>query len=62
MNTAMLCNRISQTLGIHLLRLVKVPGKEPVYLMELEEGRIEFDVAKLISQKSRRSGARRESG
>jgi hypothetical protein len=48
----MLCNRISQQLGVHLLRLVKVPGKEPVYLMELEEGLIEFDVAKLISQKA----------
>ena len=49
---AMLCNRISQELGVHLLRLVKVPGKEPVYLMELEEGRIEFDVAKLLCQKA----------
>ena len=48
----MLCNRISQELGVHLLRLVKVPGKEPVYLIELEEGRIEFDVAKLLCQKA----------
>jgi hypothetical protein len=49
---AQLCDRISQILGVHILRIVKVPGKEPVYLMELEEGRIEFDVAKLISLKA----------
>jgi hypothetical protein len=49
---AQLCDQISQILGVHILRLVKVPGKEPVYLMELEEGRIEFDVAKLTSQRA----------
>ncbi len=48
----MLCDRISQLLGVSLLRLVKVPGKEPAYLMELENGRIEFDIGKLVSQKS----------
>jgi hypothetical protein len=49
---AQLCDRVSQILGVHILRLVKVPGKEPVYLMELEQGRIEFDVAKLTSQRA----------
>ena len=49
---AQLCDQISQILGVHILRLVKVPGKEPVYLMELEAGRIEFDVAKLICQRA----------
>jgi hypothetical protein len=49
---ATLCEQISSLLRVHLLRLIKVPGKEPVYLMELEEGRIEFDIAKLTSQKA----------
>jgi len=49
---AQMCAQISQMLGVSILRLVKVPGKEPVYFMQLEEGRIEFDVAKLISQKA----------
>jgi hypothetical protein len=49
---AKLCDQISRLLGVRLIRLVKVPGKEPVFLMELEEGRIEFDINKLLSQKS----------
>ena len=49
---AKLCEQLSHVLGVRILRLVKVTGKEPVYLMELEDGRVEFDVAKLISQKS----------
>jgi len=49
---AKLCEQLSHVLGVRILRLVKVTGKEPVFLMELEEGRVEFDVAKLISQKS----------
>jgi hypothetical protein len=51
-NKVMLSDRISQLLGVNLLRLVKVPGKEPAYLMELENGRIEFDIGKLVSQRS----------
>ena len=41
---AILCDQLSSLMGIRILRLVKVPGKEPVYLMELETGRIEFDI------------------
>ena len=49
---AMLCDHISLLLGVHLLRLVKIPGKEPAFLMELENGRIEFDITKLLSQRA----------
>jgi hypothetical protein len=50
---AMLCQHISQLLGIRLLRMVRLAGRDPVYLMELEDGLIEFpDVSKLIYQKS----------
>jgi hypothetical protein len=48
---ALLCDRISQALGIRVLRLVKLTGKEPTYHMELPEGKIEFaHVGKFISQ------------
>lgn len=47
----LLCDRVSQALGIRVLRLVKLTGKEPTYHMELPEGKIEFaHVGKLISQ------------
>jgi hypothetical protein len=49
---AKLCEHISRLLGVSVLRIVKVTGKEPVFLMDLEEGRVEFDVGKLISHKS----------
>lgn len=51
---ALLCQQISTVLGIHIVRLVKITGKEPTYHMELEEGgKIEFtNVGKLISQDS----------
>jgi hypothetical protein len=52
LSKVMLCDRISKLLRVNLLRLVKVPGKEPTFLMELENGRIEFDIAKLLSQRS----------
>lgn len=46
-----LCDRISEELGVEILRMVKLDGKEPVYRMELAEGKIHFDnVGKLISQ------------
>ena len=52
---ALLCQRISTLLGVRIIRLVKVAGKEPIYQMELEQGRIEFpNVGKLISQDSLR--------
>jgi hypothetical protein len=48
-----LCRQISSALGVEVLRLVKLTGKEPLYRMELAEGKIEFDnVAKFISQTS----------
>ena len=50
---AVLCEQISNALGIRVLRLVKLTGKEPVYRMEHEDGKLEFSsVAKLIDQKS----------
>jgi hypothetical protein len=46
-----LCRRISRVLGVEVLRIVKIDGKEPLYRMDLAEGKVEFDgVAKLISQ------------
>jgi hypothetical protein len=48
---AKLCEKVSQVLGIRVLRLIKITGKEPQYRMELAEGKIEFpSVVKLISQ------------
>jgi hypothetical protein len=54
---AQLCDRISQTLGITVVRLVKISGKEPQYRMELAGGqKIEFaNVNKLIQYPSMRS-------
>lgn len=52
---AALCESISATLGIRILRLVKITGKEPTYQVELEHGRIELpNVSGLIEQKSLR--------
>ena len=46
-----LCRRVSAALGVEVLRLVKLSGKEPIYRMELAEGKIEFqNVGKLINQ------------
>jgi hypothetical protein len=47
-----LCEQISRLLGVHMMRLLKVPGSDPIFFMELDEGRVEFDIKKLISQKS----------
>jgi hypothetical protein len=50
---ALLCQRISEVLGVRVCRIVKFTGKEPTFHMELEEGKIEFqNVGKLISQDS----------
>lgn len=50
-----LCESISDTLGIRILRIVKITGKEPSYQIELEQSRIELpSVARLIEQKSLR--------
>jgi hypothetical protein len=39
---ALLCEQISRVLGIRVVRLVKITGKEPQYRMELVQGKIEF--------------------
>src|SRR5262249_38717862 len=49
---AQLCERLSSVLGVSLLRLQKVPATEPAFLMELENGRITFDITRLTSQRS----------
>jgi hypothetical protein len=47
-----LCRHISAVLGVEVLRLVKLTGKDPLYFMELPQGKIEFPgVGKLLSQK-----------
>lgn len=52
---AALCESISTSLGIRILRLVKITGKEPTYQVELEHGRIELpNVSGLIEQRSLR--------
>jgi hypothetical protein len=48
---ARLCDELSRIFGIRILRLLKISGKDPIYLMELEQGRIEIpSVGKLMSQ------------
>jgi hypothetical protein len=50
---ALLCQQISEVLGVRICRLVKYTGKEPTFHMELEDGKIEFaSVGKFISQES----------
>lgn len=51
---AILCEQISRVLGIEIVRIIKITGKEPQYRMELAGGeKIEFpNVSKLISQES----------
>jgi hypothetical protein len=48
---ALLCDQISIFLGVRVLRLLKIPGSDPVYLMELENGRIKFDIVRLTTQR-----------
>jgi hypothetical protein len=48
---ARLCDELSHLFGIRIIRLLKISGMDPVYLMELEQGRIEIpSVGKLMSQ------------
>jgi len=50
---ALVCQYISEILGVRICRLVKFTGKEPTFHMELEEGKVEFlNVGQLISQNS----------
>ncbi len=49
---ARLCQELSVILGVQILRLVKVSGDEPVFFMDLEQGRVQIpDVGKLVSLK-----------
>jgi len=50
---AVLCEYISQVLGVRILRIVKITGKEPTYQIVLENGKVELaDVSKLLNQNS----------
>ena len=50
---ASLCEYISQVLGVRILRIVKITGKEPTYQLVLENGTIELaHVGKLLDQNS----------
>ncbi len=50
MAKGLLCKRISEQLGVDIVRLVKFEGKEPTYHVQLEQGKIEFpSVDKLIN-------------
>jgi len=50
---ALLCEQISQTIGVRVLRIVKVDGQEPTYRLELEATKIAFaSVDKLVGQQS----------
>ena len=53
---AAICQKLSETLGVSILRITKVSGHLPVYQMELACGKVEFsDVGKLINQGSLRN-------
>jgi hypothetical protein len=50
---ALLCDRISTVLGVRVLRILKITGKEPTYQVELEAAKIELpNVGKLVDQRS----------
>ncbi len=53
LSKALRCEQISRVLGVRIVRLLKITGKEPAYHMELEDAKIEFpNVGKLISQEA----------
>jgi hypothetical protein len=50
---ALLCDQISNVVGVRLLRIVKIDGQEPTYRLELEAAKIGFpSVDKLVGQQS----------
>jgi hypothetical protein len=50
---AALCEYISEVLGVRILRIVKITGKEPTYQIVLENSKIEVNnVGKLLDQNS----------
>jgi hypothetical protein len=53
---AALCERLSGILGVRILRILKITGKEPTYQLELENATVELaNVTKLIDQGSLRA-------
>ena len=45
--------RLSEILGIPILRVVKITGKDPIYRMDLEGAKVEFStVKKLVTQET----------
>jgi hypothetical protein len=52
---ALLCEQLSKILGVRILRILKITGKEPTYQIELESATLELaSVGKLIDQNSLR--------
>ena len=50
---ALLCEQISNAIGVRVLRIVKIGGQEPTYRVELEAARVGFpSVDKLVGQQS----------
>jgi len=50
---ALLCEQISNAIGVRVLRIVKVDGQEPTYRLELEAAKVGFgSVDKLVGQQS----------
>src|ERR1035437_2570825 len=50
---ALLCEQISNAIGVRVLRIVKIDGQEPTYRVELETTKIGFpSVDKLVGQQS----------
>ena len=53
MHKAALCDRISTVVGVRVIRILKLTAKEPVYFVDLEQGRVEFPgVRTLITYKT----------
>lgn len=52
---AILCDQISGVLGVRIVRIVKITGKDPTYQVELERNKVELSsVSKLVDQRSLR--------
>jgi hypothetical protein len=52
---ALLCEQLSKVLGIRILRIIKVKGKEATYLIKLENATLEVpNIKKLIDQQNLR--------
>lgn len=50
---ALLCEQISNAIGVRVLRIVKIDGQEPTYRLELETTKILFpSIDKLVGQQS----------